>query len=408
MLLSIAWKNVWRNKLRSLIVIIAISLGLVGGIFSAAVMKGAAKDGVRGMIDNYISEIQIHQPLFKLNNETKYHIKNSNEFEKNIKNIEGVKSVSSRLKVTGMASSANSAVGVSINGINPEQEKLVTTIYKNILDSSGTYFETKSRNPAIISKRLAEKLKLRLRSKIILTFPTSDGSQIETAFKIIGVFKTTNSTYDKLNIYVNKSDLARLTGYSEDVSQEIAIRINKEASIDSIKSKISKNDSTLLVETWKDLVPTLAMSSGIMDQMILVFLIIILMALGFGIVNTMLMVVLERIKEIGMLMAVGMSKIRIFFMIMFETIFLSLVGGVIGMSISAVLIGYYNINGITFSGLDEAFEKFGYPTTIYPELEPTVYFTLSFLIILTGIIASIYPARKALKLNPVEALRSDA
>ena len=131
------------------------------------------------------------------------------------------------------------------------------------------------------------------------------------------------------------------------------------------------------------------------------------MALGFAIVNTMLMVVLERIKETGMLMAVGMSKRRVFKMILYETIFLSAVGGVVGMLISAGLLKYWGKNGIVFGGMEEGFEQFGFASHIYPALEPSFYFTLSFLIILTGIIASIYPARKAVKMNPVEALKTE-
>jgi len=221
MLLSIAWKNVWRNKLRSIIVIVAVTLGLIGGILATAIMKGASKEGVSNIINDYISEIQIHNPEFKLNNEAKHYINNSDDLQEFIMNIDGVKSVTSRIKVTGMASSANSAIGISINGINPEQEKLVTAIHASILDSAGSYFESKARNPVIISKKTAEKLKLKLRSKLILTFPTSDGTYTTNAFKIVGIYKTINSTYDEANIYVKKSDLRRLTGFSESISQEI-------------------------------------------------------------------------------------------------------------------------------------------------------------------------------------------
>lgn len=407
MLVSIAWKNVWRNKLRSLIVIIAVTLGLIGGIFSAGLMIGANKEGVTNAINTYVSDMQIHNSEYLLDKDSKYYIENSKNIVDYLGNIEGVKFISSRIKVLGMASSASSAVGVNINGIEPEIEKTVTTIYENMLDSGSNYLESNVRNPIIISHKLADKLNLKLKSKIILTFPLNDGTYTVSAFKIVGIFKTANSGYDETNVYVKKVDLARLTGFSKDISHEIALRITDEANIEIIKNKINSKYENLSVQSWADIMPTLATASIMMNNMIFIFLLIILMALGFGIVNTMLMVVLERIKEIGMLMAVGMRKMRVFKMIMFETIFLSLVGGVIGMSISYGLLSYFGKRGISFTGVEQAFEKFGYSSVIYPELDNSFYFILSFLIILTGILASIYPARKALKLNPVEALRTD-
>lgn len=408
MLISIAWKNIWRNKLRSFIVIIAVTLGLIGGVFSAGLMVGASDQSVKDAIDNYVSEIQIHKKGFVDNYETKFFIDNSNELEKYISEIEGVKSVCSRIKLLGMANSAKSAMGVFINGINVDKEKAVTNIHKLILDSCGNYFDSNKRNQVVVSKKLADKLKLKLRSKLVLTFPQKDGIYTGEAFRITGIFKTTNSGYDEKNIFVQKKDLARIAGLSENISHETAIRILPDADIDKIKHQILNKYPKLDVKKWTEIQAQLAMVSEMMDKMIYIFLMIILLALGFGIVNTMLMVILERVKEIGMLMAVGMSKLRIFKMIMFETVFLSSVGGFLGMIISGSMLKYFEKRGISFESFSDGFEKFGYSSTIYPKLDTGFYFVLSCLIILTGVIASIYPSIKALKLNPVEALKTDA
>lgn len=408
MLISVAWKNIWRNKLRSLIVITAVTLGLIGGVFSAGLLVGANREGVTTTINTYVSDFQIHDKNYLLNSEPKYTINNTDELLKYIDTISGVKSITSRIKLSGMASSANSAQGIVINGIDPDIEKKVTTIFEHLVDSGGTYFQTPVKNPVIISKKLADKLKLKLNSKIILTFPVTAGTYTLGAFRIIGIFKTTNSGLDEANVYVKKSDLAPLSEIEDNAAHEIAIRITDDANLDYIKNTISSKYETLSVQSFIDMQPTLASASQMMNQMIFVFLIIILTALGFGIVNTMLMVVLERIKEIGMLMALGMSKSKVFLMIMYETVFLSLVGGVAGMIISFAMLQYFGKHGLFFPSVEDALQQFGYSSVVYPELDNSFYFILSFLIILTGIAASIYPARKAVKLNPVEALRSDA
>ncbi len=408
MLISIAWKNIWRNKLRSGVVITAVTLGLIGGILSVGIMFGSSDQHVKDALNDYISEIQIHHPKYSENNESKYFIKNSESTENALTQIPGVKSVCSRIKIVGMANSPEAAVGIVINGINPEKEKTVTDIYTKIPAGSGSYFENTKRNPILISSKLAEKLKLHLRSKLILTFQENGGTMTGGAFRVVGIFKTTNAMLDETNVFVRKTDLIRLTGFSENTAHEIAVRLTDKKILETVKSEIIKKYPDLSVMTWKELQPDLAMVTDFMNQMMAIFMMIILLALGFGIVNTMLMVVLERIKEIGMLMAVGMNRIRIFTMIMLETIFLSIVGGGIGMAVSAGILHYFGRVGMNFSSVSKGLESFGYSAVIYPKVEVSFYFILSFLIILTGILASVYPAIKAVRLNPADAVRTDA
>ena len=397
----------WRNKLRSLIVIIAMTLGLIGGILSAGIMSGAAKQSLKDALNDYVSEIQIHHPEFSENYDLNRYIENSAELNEFILNIEGVKSVSSRVKILGMANSPANAIGTFINAIDPDTEKTVTDIYKRIADTAGTYFESDRKNPILISRKTAEKLKLKLNSKLVITFTENDSTFSGGAFRVCGIYKTYSSVFDEMNVFIRQSDLKKISSLPDNISHETAIRIPVAEDLEPVKNMILEKYPGLSVLTWKESQGYLAILSEMMDKMIYIFLIIILLALGFAIVNTMLMVVLERIKEVGMLMAVGMSRFRVFKMIMYETIFLSVAGGVIGMLISAGLLKYMGKDGIYWKGVEKAFEQFGYSSHIYPSLEPDFYFVLSFLIILTGILASIYPARKATRLNPVEALRTE-
>jgi len=155
------------------------------------------------------------------------------------------------------------------------------------------------------------------------------------------------------------------------------------------------------------LMPDMQMMNKSMDLSMYIIVGIILAALGFGIVNTMLMVVLERIKEIGMLMAVGMNKLRIFLMIMLETVLLSLTGGVTGIALALLLVKITSNTGINLSFYSQGLEAYGFDSVIFPKIDISIILQITLLVIFVGIIASIYPARKALKLNPAEALRSD-
>jgi len=144
-----------------------------------------------------------------------------------------------------------------------------------------------------------------------------------------------------------------------------------------------------------------------MDQFGYWLMIIILFALVFGIINTMLMVIMERKKELGMLMSVGMNKPRVFWMIMLETTMLSLVGAAVGLAISVGLMELFGFTGINFASWAEGLEAMGYSSFVYPYVTTNFYIIVTILVVFTAIIASIWPTRKALKLNPAEAVRAE-
>lgn len=411
MLFAIAWKNVWRNKLRSLIVILSITIGLIGGLFYLAFSNGMVQDQIGSSIKTEISNIQIHNPKYLINDEIIYTIPSPTEKINEIKSIRNVKAVTSRIKSMAMISSANSGTGVTINGIDTTGEKSISDLYTKLID--GSYFDTKLKYPIVIGNKLAEKLKVKIKSKVVVTIQDANGNITYGAFKVVGIFKTFDTTFDQANVFVLANDLASLISFDENQTSEIAVLLTHNDYTDSVAAKISKmfsndiKEGNLVVRTWSEINPILKMLNEMTIQFTMIFVVIILVALSFGIINTMLMAIMERVREIGMLMAIGMSKAKVFLMIMLETIFLSLTGGVLGLFISWVLISITNITGINLSSVAEGLNSIGYSSFIRPELGIFFYFFIASLVILTAMFASIFPARKALKLKPSEAIRQD-
>jgi ABC-type lipoprotein release transport system permease subunit len=247
----------------------------------------------------------------------------------------------------------------------------------------------------------------RNRSRLTLTFLDKDNNQVGAVFRLAGIYDITNNMFEESNIFVKNEVLRKLTGFPEDSYHKIIVKVNDidntEAVTNSLKGKFPGYD----IENWKEIQPDLAMLSDMIHLYYAVFMLIILAALAFGIVNTMLMVVLERTKELGMLTAIGMNKRKVFSMIMLESVFMSLIGGIIGMVVSYLIVMLTADKGINFTKYVEGFEALGYSAHIYPEIDPVFFVEVVVLIILTGIISSIYPARKALKLDPANALRTE-
>jgi len=392
--------------MRSAVVIFAIASGLVGGLFSSAWMNGMAIQRVENTFSLETAHIQFHNPQFSENQDVRRTIGSTEDKLKDLLKIDGVRAVTSRLKTQAMAATANKNMGVTLVGVDPISEKEVFGLYKKIDTSSGDFFETKRKNSIVISKALAKELKVKLKSKIVLTFQDYNGEITGAAFKVIGIFKTDNSTWDKMHVFVKNADLRKVLELPEGQSHEIDILVDDYLQASVISSQLQEKYPDILSEDWSKIQPYISFLTDYMDIMMGVFMIIILGALGFGIVNTMLMVILERTRELGMLMAIGMNKKRVFIMIMLETIFLAFVGAFVGELISMLLIKYYGINGIDISSMAEGLESVGYSAITYPFLEPFRYLQITVMVLITGILASVYPAIKAIKLNPAESIRT--
>jgi ABC-type lipoprotein release transport system permease subunit len=405
-LIKIAWRNIWRSRTRSLIVIIAVSIGMIGGTFSTAVMIGAINQRVDSAINNEVSHAQIHHPKFVLNQDAEFYIDNTDELIQDIESVEEVKATSPRLKITGMGATAESTTGINIIGVIPEKEMDVSGI-SNLINEGG-YFSEKRKNQIIISKRLAENLNLNLKSKIILTFLDNESNVTGGAFRVSGIYQTDNKIFDEMNVFVRKTDLHNLTMYNKNISHEIAILFNDNNAVDAgIEKLMTVIGSNYLLESWKEIQPDLAIMTMMVEKFASYVVVIILLALSFGIINTMLMSILERKKELGMLMAIGMNKKRIRRMITWETTFLTSFGAFIGIVIAQALISYFGVHGINLGAYaEEGFEALGFSAVLYPSLNTSFYIQVVVLIFITSFISNIFPVRMAIKMNPAEVLRT--
>lgn len=405
MLWSVAWRNIWRSKVRSLVIICALTIGIFAGVFTWALYEGMVIQRINSAIKTEASHIQLHNKKYLENPDVKYSINNSNRIGKQIDSVAGIKAATIRVIVNSMIASAETGSGVQVVGIDPENESQVTNMYEKIIE--GTYFEGIKRNPIVIGKKIAEKLNVNVRSKLVLTMQQMDGEITRAQFKVAGIYKISNSMYEEMTVFVRKTDLISLIGMDDDRGHEIAVLLEDDRTYNDMRDKLAARYKNLDVKSWKELMPEVSLIEETMDISMYLILGIILFALLFGIINTMLMAVLERVKELGMLMAVGMNKIRVFIMIMLETILLAFTGSIIGIILGYLLTVLLMKTGIDLSAWGDAYERLGYDTVIYPVPDILIAAKVSIMVFVTGLIAAIYPAIKALKLKPAEALRID-
>lgn len=403
MLLQVAWRNIWRNKTRSFVVICSIVIGIWAGIFILAFAWGMYKNNIDETVFKQLSHIQIHHPLFKEENESKYTISNTDEVLHHLLSDQRIASASSRVITTGMITSPTTASGVKMIGINPSAEERQIGLSENVKE--GFYFNSGKENEILIGEKLAKKLKIKVKSKVVLTFTNLHSEMVSAAFRVGGVYRTKNSSLDVINVYVQQGHLGELLSLKPSESNEIALLLKDEAQLDSIKKYCKSIVPQGKVEDWKELSPELGLVIESFNMYTYIITGIILLALTFGIVNTMLMSVLERIRELGMLMAIGLNKRKIFSMIMIETLYLTLIGCPIGLLIGWLSVSFLGRYGINISMFSEGLASYGFSSIIYPSLENQKYVVVAVMCLITALLSAIYPAYKALQLNPSEAIR---
>ena len=402
MLLKISWRNVWRSKLRSGVVIMSIAIGIWAGVFVLGLSTGLNNQRQQTAINNTLSHIQVHNPRFLKDFNVQYRIPNEGAVHDALTNDPLVKVITERVILTGMISSAGGVYAVRISGVDIDTEIQVTTLHEKLLE--GEYLTGVRRNPVVISQRMAKKLNVKLRSKVVLTFQKDDGEIVAGAFRISGIYKTISSRDDELNIYVKNSDVHRLLDL-ENQYHEIAVLLNDFEAIYAQTELLKTQFPELEIRPWDVVSPELGYANEMMSQLLYLFIAIILFALSFGIINTMLMAVLERSRELAMLMSIGMNKPYIFAMIVYETIFISMIGGPLGVLLGYLTINYYGVAGIDLSVVSEGLENFGVGSMVYTQLDAVFYINITIMVLVSALLSSIYPAWKALKVNPAEGVR---
>ena len=399
---TLAWRNIWRNKMRSGAVIASVLLGIAAGIFASALMKGMLEGRFDNFIEDEISHLQVHHPDFVKEPEAGHTLSGGDRELAELVRTDGIKAATARIRVQGMIASANHTGGIMLTGILPEAEERVTGFSQKM--HSGDYLEEGDRNSILIGKSLADKMKSDIGSRVVLTFQDADYEIVSAAFTVKGIFQTISNRYDEGIAVVPASYLRTHLG-TRDPYHEVAVLLNDIDQSEALRADISAIYPDMQVRTWNELSPELTVWLGAGDMVAYIFLAVILLGLAFGLLNTMLMAVFERTRELGMLMAVGMNKRRIFALIVWETLFLSLVGAAAGLALGFAGVAFTAKNGIDLSRLSDVMRELGFSEFIYPAIDPYFLVFIPLMVVVTALLAAVYPALRALKLNPADAVR---
>lgn len=396
---KLAWRNIWRNKTRTTVFLLAAFFGFAMALFTLNLMKSISQQRLDDAKNLQTSDLQIHKMGFQDDKDITLFIPNAENVIQKVKENANVDVVAKRISTNAVAASPENSIGCEIKGVEPTTEREISVVQDFLVE--GSYLSTDMRMPILISKKTADKLKLKLKSKIIITLKNTQEEIVGGSFRVAGIFATPSTPFDENTVIVNYTDLQELGSISE--PQEIAIKIKDPTKLIETQSGIQETLSAEYeVNNWKELLPELNAFDALINMVGVLFTIIVILGLGFSLMNIMNMIVQERTHEIGMLRAIGQSKFKVFSMLLNEAGVLMMIGAVSGILFGYVLTLIASKVGVPISsGLD----MLGIRPVMYPKLNPEIIIMVIVIAkILTVAIASI-PAYRAMRIKPNAVLR---
>lgn len=403
MILKLAWRNLWRNRKRTVITSASVVFAVLLAIFLNSLKEGILVKMQENVVSFYSGAIQLHQDGYWDDQSINNTFQASEELESIILSHPNVSSVVPRLESFALTASEKNSRGSLIISIDPEKERLITKIDDKIVDGE---FISAEDQAVLITLGLADYLKLSVGDTLVIIGQGYHGTSAAGKYPIKGIIDFSSPQLNKSMVYLPLKEGQWLFGADERLSALViqVNHINKSGqTATQLQTQIS---SEYEVMDWSILLPEL-------DQIIegeraenVIFLFVLYLLISFGIFGTILMMTMERKFEFGVLIAIGMKKLKLSSVVVLENIFVSMLGALVGTLLSIPLIAYFNAFPIKITGeLKEAYENYGFDPVFYFSVDPKIFYSQTVVVLIIALVLSVYPMWKISRLDAVEAMR---
>ena len=406
MIFKIAWRNIYRNRKRSLITITSIFAALFLIILMRALQFGFYDNIIKTVVESYAGYVEVHADGYWDNQSLDNSMEVDQKLINDINSVEGVENIVQRLQTFSLISMGEKTKGGVINGVDISDEQKITDWNKKMVSGSFDLGE----NEIIVGKGIAEYFDIRENDTLILYGQGYRGMMAAGKYPVKGVIDLKNPDLNKLGIFMT-IESARNYVSSEEISTHIII--DKEQYYDEEKivedlSQILSKDYEIM--TWKKTLPEIeqTITADSAGGLIMAFILYIIVV--FGMFGTVLMMTEERKYEFGVLISIGMSRIRLFGIILIETIILSMIGVLLAIILTYPISYYFNLNPINMAalmgeGADQMMEDLGFSPLAPMSISWDIPLSHALVIFIFSLLISIYPAIKILNLNPVKSMK---
>ena len=397
----LAWRNLWRNHRRTLIMLAAITVGVWAMIFMTALMRGMVDDMLVNGIRDLPGEVQITHPDYRDDPSINNSIDAPGPGLLAVFDDPEITAWTSRVRVPAVISSERDSRGVILLGVDPASEVEISFDPDDIIE--GRFLEHAGDSGVVIGAKMVDHLETRLGKRVVIMSQDPENNIADRGFRVVGIYRAKIASLEETYVYAGRETVQKLLKMNGQVSQ-IAISGGDYRNVDSWYQKIRQAAGEgLEVMPWNESDPYLGSMLTVMDGFVLVWIVVVFLALSFGLVNTLIMAVFERVREIGLMQALGMRPGMILYQILLESLLLLLIGLMLGNLLAVASIIPLQ-SGIDISVVAEGMEMMGTSSMLYPSLQLNDVLLANFIVIVLGLLTSILPAWRAASYDPVEAL----
>lgn len=402
-ILTLAWKNLWRNRMRSLITIAAIFFAVLLSVLMSSLKTGIFENLIKNVVGFYTGYIQIHQTGYWNDQLLDNAFELNPVLEKKIHTNKHIANYAPRLESFALASSSETTKGCMVIGIDPEVENKITALASRMIQ--GKYINADE--PGIlIAEGLLKRIKLGLNDTLVFIGQGFHGSMAAGKYPIKGVVQFGSPDLNDKVIYMPIRFAQEMYG-AEGHATSFVVALNNINNLTQTANMLSKDlGKDYEVMTWEQMLPDIKQHIGADTQNMLFVQAILYLLISFGIFGTLLMMMAERKFELGMLLAIGMKKTKLAFLLLTESILTVFIGCILGILTSIPLVYYFYKRPIRITGeAAKAYEQFGFEAIFPTSLHYTNFVSQGVIILIIGLLLSLYPVFVVYKLDPVNAMK---
>jgi putative ABC transport system permease protein len=405
LLLKLGWRNIGRNKRRLLLTLSAIAFATFATIGMRGIQLGTYAVNIKNVVQLFSGYLQIQREGYQKNPSLRLNYVLDDKLLNRIKSIPQIEGYAPRVYGDGLSSYKENSFGTGIFGIDPQREKNVTNIMERIKD--GRFFTSDTTNEVVLGYKLLENLKAKIGDEIVILTQGYDGSLGNMKFKIVGTIKVGVPELDAMAAFIGLSKAQQLLVLPNRI-HAIALNVGSLDDMEQVKEELKSRISSkeLVVLSWDEVMPDFKQSIELDNISGILMLTILIIIVAFGILNTVLMSVMERFNEFGITLSIGMPQMKLVYLVFLETFFITLLGLALG-NLIGWGINYYLIqNPIQFgSEIGKIYEEYGFLPVIVSTLDPMIFINTTLSILGISFLACFYPAYKVFKLEPLKGIR---
>ena len=405
LLLKLAWRNIWRNKRRSILTLAAVTFAVLMAIGMRGIQLGTYALNIKTAVELFSGYLQVQTKGYNETPKLSLCFREDKNIKSAIESTKGIQSYSSRVFADGLISFKDNSRGVAIFGIQPDKEKEVTTFVENI--DTGKFFTSDSSDEIVVGSQLLKNLNAKIGDEVVLLAQGFDGSLGNQKFKIVGTVRLGVQEMEATVVFMGLKSAQSLLALGNKVNV-IAIKANDLNNLNEIKNSLNTKlpNKNLTVLPWNQVNPELQQAIQLDNISGILFLGILIVIVAFGILNTVLMSVTERFREFGVILSIGMPQKKLTYLVYIETLFIALIGLLFG-NLLGYFVNYYLIlHPIVFGGeLKKLYELYHFLPELRSSLQISIFIYVSFSIIGISILSCLYPAYRVYKLEPLKGIR---